>query len=104
MRAFAAALRPVLVAARADDPEQRPGFGGGHVLRVLASDVQGPVPLVTTGSSSPGEFDEPTPNRTKLAENSTTTAIATAIRTFTVVDTRRVYARPAGRTTKGQTP
>jgi hypothetical protein len=36
-RAFSAALRPVLVAARADDPEQRLGFADGQVLR-----VQGP--------------------------------------------------------------
>jgi hypothetical protein len=33
-RAFSAALRPVLVTARADDPEQRLGFADGRVLRV----------------------------------------------------------------------
>jgi hypothetical protein len=42
-RAFAAALRPVLVTARVDDPEQRLGFIDGRWLR-----VQGPRAAVET--------------------------------------------------------
>src|SRR5262249_47035706 len=42
-RAFSAALRPVLVTARADDPEQRLGFADGRVLR-----VQGPKAAIET--------------------------------------------------------
>jgi len=42
-RAFAAALRPVLVTARVDDPEQRLGFADGRWLR-----VQGPRAAVET--------------------------------------------------------